>query len=275
VTAIQPDEAGFEALARVISRVVGMTLEAYKDKCLRRRIAVRMRACGTHTYADYQALLESTPAECERLKDALTINVTRFYRNRETWDYLRDRILPDLVRARQGHVTAWSAGCSSGEEPYTIAMLCAEACAGQGRADWVERVQVDATDIDRLSMERAAAGRYAAPPLAELPPELLERWFVRENGEAVVAERLRRRVRVKALDLMKDRPLRPAYDLIFCRNVVIYFDKTMQERLFDIFADALAPGGYLVLGKVETLLGPARNKLTLIDPRERVFRRPA
>ncbi|HEU4698071.1 MAG TPA: protein-glutamate O-methyltransferase CheR [Gemmatimonadales bacterium] len=269
------EEAAFAELARAISGIVGMTLDAYKDRCLRRRIAVRMRACGVHTYAEYRALLECTPAECERLHDALTINVTRFYRNLETWDQLRDRVLPDLLRARDGRLAVWSAGCASGEEPYTVALLVAEVAACLGRPDWLERLEVDATDIDRQSLERATQARYLAPALVELPPAYRARWFAEREGAWEVAERLRRRVRVGRLDLTREPPRRPAYDLILCRNVVIYFDKAMQERLFDLFAEALAPGGYLVLGKVETLLGPAREKLTLLDPRERIYRRPA
>ena len=273
MTAVSQDDAGFEALTRAISLRAGIALEAYKDKCLRRRIAVRMRACSVHTYAEYLALVERTPAEFERLTDALTINVTRFYRNPETWEYLRLRVLPELVRARQGQVRVWSAGCSSGEEPYTIAMLLAEACERAGRPEWLDRVAVDATDIDRLSMERAEAGRYAAAAVADTPADLRARWFTAAGPELEIAPALQHRVTVRRLDLTKEAPLRPAYDLILCRNVVIYFDKPMQERLFATFADALAPGGTLVLGKVETLLGPARERLQLVDARERVYRR--
>lgn len=272
---IAQDDAGFAALLRAVTRDAGIALDAYKDRCLRRRVAVRMRAVNVHTYDEYRALLARSPAELERLKDALTINVTRFYRNRETWDLLGQRVIPALLTAREGHVRVWSAGCSSGEEPYTLAMLFADACDAMRRTAWFDRVSIDATDIDRLSMERALAGRYQAPTLAELPPALLERHFVAETSGYRVAERLRRRVNVQPLDLTRESPLRAAYDLILCRNVVIYFDKAMQERLFATFADTLAPGGHLVLGKVETLLGPARERLALVDPRERIYRRPA
>jgi chemotaxis protein methyltransferase CheR len=271
------DDVAFEALTRVISRKAGLVLEAYKDKCLRRRIAVRMRACGVHTYGDYQAVLHRTPDEYERLRDALTINVTRFYRNAETWNLLRQRVLPDLMRAREGRVRVWSAGCSSGEEAHTVAMLLAEVAAEQHRPAWLERVTIDATDIDRVCLERARMGRYRREAFAETPAELVERHCseVLAGAELEVAERLRRRITVSHLDLSAALPPRPAYDLILCRNVVIYFDRPMQERLFAAFADALAPGGILVLGKVETLFGDARERLTLVDARERIYRRPA
>ena len=229
------DDAAFALLARQISRTSGFALEAYKDKCIRRRIAVRMRACGVHTYDDYRALLERSPGEYERLRDALTINVTRFYRNAETWNLLRRDILPALLDAPRIDIRAWSAGCASGEEPYTLAMLAADHLDRAGRGHELARLTVDATDIDRACLERARAATYR---------------------------------------LSREPPLREDYDLILCRNVVIYFDRQMQERLFRTFAEALAPGGHLILGKVETLFGPARDRLTLVDPRERVYRRP-
>jgi chemotaxis methyl-accepting protein methylase len=273
VTAI--DDASFVALTRQISRRAGLALDAYKDKCIRRRIAVRMRACGVHTYVDYQSLLDQSPGEYERLRDALTINVTRFYRNAETWNLLRRQLVPALSGTTAGELHAWSAGCSSGEEPYTLAMLFADHFQQAGRSHQLERLTIDATDIDRGSLERARAARYGLEALAELPGELVQTYFEPVGHERQVVERVRRRVQVAHRDLSAQPPVRRGYHLILCRNVVIYFDRPMQERLFATFTDALAPGGYLILGKVETLFGPARDGLVLVDPRERVYRRPA
>jgi chemotaxis methyl-accepting protein methylase len=269
------EELAFETLARTISDRAGLTLESYKPKCLKRRIAVRMRACGVHTYGDYASVLDRTPAELERLRDALTINVTRFYRNPETWNALRGRVLPELVEGRQGRVRAWSAGCSSGEEPHTIAMVLADELERRDRGGWLERIAVDATDIDRESLLRARAGRYRAEMFNETPPELVLRYTEATDDGRVVAERLRALVSVAALDLGDGRAPHPPYDLILCRNVVIYFERPMQERVFNLFVDSLAPGGYLVLGKVETLFGPARDRLAIVNTRERIYRRPA
>lgn len=269
------DEPDFAGLARLISDGVGIGLESYKDRCLRRRIAVRMRACGVHTYNDYAELLARTPDEFDRLRDALTINVTRFYRNPETWEHLRRNAIPDLLRRRAGHVRAWSAGCSSGEEPYTIAMLLAEGAAALGHPEWFDRVRIDATDVDRESLERTRKARYAADAMVDLPPDLLERWCSRDGAGWMVSDTLRRSVTVRAVDLGRDPPPAPPYDLICCRNVVIYFGRDVQERLFERFTGALAPGGFLVLGKVETLVGMARERLRLIEPRERIYQMPA
>jgi chemotaxis protein methyltransferase CheR len=269
------DEAAFTALTRRISEGSGLTLEVYKDKCIRRRIAVRMRACGVHTYGEYLALLEQTPEEYERLRDALTINVTRFYRNAETWNLLRRTLLPRLCQDPRGEIRAWSAGCASGEEAYTLAVLLADELDRSGRPERLDRVVIDATDIDRLSLDRAKAACYRREALVEMPSELVSTYFEPGREDRRVVERVRRRVFVRRLDLSKETPPRRDYQLILCRNVAIYFDRPMQERLFHAFTEALAPGGYLVLGKVETLLGAARDRLALLDPRERVYRRSA
>lgn len=269
------DDQAFAALARQIAQTSGFALEAYKDKCIRRRIAVRMRACGVHTFDDYRALLDRTPMEYERLRDALTINVTRFYRNAETWNLLRRDVLPELLSSPGRHeVRVWSAGCASGEEPYTVAVLATDLLERSGRGDQLSRIAVDATDIDRQSLERAQAATYRSESLTELPDDLAGTYFEQRGLERRVVERVRRRVQVLRHDLSRDPPPRTAYELVVCRNVVIYFDRQMQERLFQCFVDVLAPGGYLVLGKVETLFGPARDRLTLVDPRERIYRRP-
>lgn len=269
------DDAAFAALAREIAQTSGFTVHAYKDKCIRRRIAVRMRACGVHTYDDYRALLSRSPAEYERLRDALTINVTRFYRNADTWNLLRRTVLPALFDLPRVEVRVWSAGCASGEEPYTLAMLAADFLDQAGRSGELNRLTIHATDIDRASLDRAGAACYRREGLSELPPELMRAYFEDAGEEQRVTDRVRRRVQVRPHDLSRDGPPRADYDLILCRNVVIYFDRPMQERLFAAFADALLPGGYLVLGKVETLFGVARDRLALVDPRERVYRRPA
>jgi chemotaxis methyl-accepting protein methylase len=272
---VTADDFDFAALSREITRTSGFALDAYKDKCIRRRIAVRMRACGVHTYEDYRMLLKRSPSEYERLRDALTINVTRFYRNAETWNLIRRDVLPALFDRRQGEVRVWSAGCSSGEEPYTLAVLAADHLDRAGRGEELSRLTIDATDIDRASLDRARAASYRSEGLTEMPDDLARPYFEPAGDERRVIDRVRRRVQVRALDLSREAPLRTDYDLILCRNVVIYFDRVMQERLFQTFTGALAPGGYLVLGKVETLFGAARERLILVDPRERLYRRPA
>jgi chemotaxis protein methyltransferase CheR len=263
------DERGFQALAQKVTRERGISCESYKEKCLKRRIAVRMRARGVHTYADYARLLDHDAREYQELLDALTINVTKFFRNPETWDALRP-YLAELWAARHragSPLRVWSAGCASGEEPYTIAVLLAEMLGD----DLLDQSLIDATDVDRLSLERTHQAQYPDAAFTEMPPSLKRHYFVDRRP----VPRIRAILRVLAHDLTREPPPRPVYDLIVCRNVVIYFEREAQERLFQVFVNALAPGGILLLGKVETLFGPAREQLTLVDPRERIYVKPA
>ena len=265
------DEASFQALTQSISQGAGVALHAYKEKCLRRRIAVRMRACGVHTFEAYRSFLFDEPDEYQRLKDALTINVTRFYRNPETWESLADTVLPTLFQAREGHVQVWSAGCASGEEPHTLAMLFADQAERLDRRHWLERVRIDATDIDRECLVRAEAGRYPASAFDEAPAHHRDEYCQPVGDEYEVERRLRSLIRVHTLDLIRDQPIHSPYDLIVCRNVVIYFDRPTQLQLFNVFADSLREDGALVLGKVETMFGEAQKRFTLLDVRERIY----
>lgn len=271
-----PEQRAFRALTEKITQARGVCCDAYKDRCLKRRIAVRMRARGVHSFTDYSRLLDSDGHEYDRLLDALTINVTKFFRNNEAWTALAPYLV-ERWKARSGAVAVWSAGCASGEEPYTIAAALAETARTTGTSDWLPRARVLATDIDRQSLERATAARYAAAAFSETPAELLRRWIepVAADGTRTPVAAVRGLVTVQRHDLTTGRPPGGPFDLVVCRNVVIYFDRDTQERLFQVFASALRPEGLLLLGKVETLLGPAREQLRMENPRERIYRRPA
>ncbi len=257
------DDGALQALLATIERR-GLSVTSYKEPCLRRRLAVRMRARGVHTFDAYARVIERDPAEFDKLLDALTINVTRFFRNPETYAALRERVMPELA-ARARPIAVWSAGCATGEEPYTLAILFRE----QGSA----RVRIDATDLDPTALERLERAEYPAAAVADTPAELLARYFT-GGPPYTLAASVTRLVRPIRHDLTRDPAPQPPYDLIACRNVVIYFDRPTQEALFQRFHDALVPGGFLLLGKVETLFGPARARFQVVDARERLFRRP-
>jgi len=267
------DEQALKALTRKISYARGVDCGAYKEKCLRRRLAVRMRARGVHTFDAYSKLLDEDATEYDQLLDALTINVTKFWRNAETWQAL-EPYLETLWRARRGHVRVWSAGCASGEEPYTLAVALAETARLLREDTLLPRARIDATDLDRESLDRTRAAEFADGTFSEMPRELVQRYFTAEPPRRPLPI-LQRMVRVRRHDLTREPPPEPPYELIVCRNVVIYFDRAVQERLFQSFVDALVPGGVLLLGKVETLVGPARERLTLAHPRERIYTKPA
>lgn len=269
---LEGDEEELERLKRKIEHDRGFNCSFYKDKCLRRRIAVRMRARGQRTFAEYSALLDREPAEYDHLLDTLTINVTKFFRNPETWKAVEEQVIPAVMEGR-GPVRIWSAGSASGEEAYTVSILLHEWAERGRKAAELDRVRIVGTDIDRRSLENARAGVYPELSLSETPGAVQEKWFS-PGPPFLLRPEARRNVSFVRRDLISEAPEREQ-SLIFCRNVVIYFDREIQERLFKDFFDALAPGGFLVMGKVETLIGVARTLFRSVNNRERIFQKPA
>ena len=266
-------DAGFGALTAKIARERGFACGNYKESCLKRRIAVRMRARGVHRYADYAVVLDGDAAEYEKLLDALTINVTKLWRNPETWNAIERVVAPALLTRTDRPLRVWSAGCASGEEPYSIAMAFLNAAATMGDPARARRVQVVGTDIDARSLDAARTATYDEAAFVDMPAGMRDRWF-EPGSPARVAAAVRALVTVERRDLLEQAPPPGPWHLIVCRNVIIYFDRASQERLFHQFHDALVPGGFLVLGKVETLFGEKRTLFTSVDSRERIFTRP-
>ena len=267
------DDPGFALLLERLAGHPLPPLDMYKDRCLRRRLAVRMRACGASTVAEYARMLDQRPDEVSRLLATLTINVTQFFRNPEAWMRLGQE-LELIARTAPTVFTAWSAGCASGEEPYSLAMQLATAwSAGGGLA--AARIRIDATDVDEACLATARAALYPAGSFREGPRDLIERWTTVEGERRRVIQPIRTLVRVARHDLGRDPAPAPPYDMVVCRNVVIYFEREAQEKLFDQFADALKPGGLLFLGKVEMLYGPAKARFDTVESRERLYRRVA
>jgi len=273
----EEDDRELQALKEQIRTESGLFCQGYKEKCLRRRIGVRMRARGVHRYADYARLLDDDPGEYRRLLDTVTINVSKFFRNAEMWQLLRDRVVPELMEGRDA-IRVWSAGAASGEEAYTVAIAFLEHARREGREHRLRDLTIEGTDIDERALERARAAEYGALALAETTEDVRERWFERRS-EGVAGDRfrvrdeVRRLVRFRQADLIRE-AFPGGLDLVFCRNVFIYFERELQEELLWRFHQALRPGGYLVLGKVETLLGPVVGRLETISARERIYRKP-
>jgi chemotaxis methyl-accepting protein methylase len=273
------DEAGFRALTGKIADERGFGTASYKSTVLRRRLAVRMRARGAADYDAYGRILDADPGEYERLIDALTINVTKVYRNPDTWDAVAAQVLPVLWKTGASMLGCWVAGCASGEEAYTLAALwhrfvTTRLTPARPADAGLSRVRIVASDIDRRSLEAAARGAYAPAAFAETPDPMRRRYFTTTAPglESAVPE-LRALVGFERRDLLLDPPPDGPIHLITCRNVVIYFDRESQAGLMRRFHESLAPGGFLVLGKVETLLGPSRDLFEVVDQRQRIFRR--
>ena len=266
------DDDGFRALMEKITRDRGFRCASYKDKCLRRRIAVRMRAKGTFTAREYAGVLDSDPREYERLIRSLTVNVTKFFRNWETYAAIQSRVVPALWEYGD-EIRVWSAGCSSGEEPYSVAILMHKFAGETGRLDQLSRTKIVGTDIDLDCLGEAERAIYAESALGDTPDELRDEYFEEIAGLRTVPPDVRDMVRFESADLLADSPPFADVHLLLCRNVIIYFEREAQDALFMKFHRALAPGGFLVLGKVETLLGDVRSLFTPVNARERIFRK--
>jgi len=264
---------GFRDLAEKITRESEFRCTNYKDGCVRRRIAVRMRARGAATYAQYGDLLDSDSSEYERLMDTLTVNVTRFFRNPNTFAVAAERVIPELWQ-RVPRIMVWSAGSASGEEAYSLAALFHEHARSIGALGRLGRVSVLGSDIDRGSLDAANRAAYLPASFTDTPPEILDGLFPRVGDRRTVIPAIRAITRFERRDILRDPPAPAAFDLVACRNVVIYLDRATQEALVESLFDSLRPGGYLIMGHVETIFGRARRNLVPVDIRERIFHKP-
>jgi chemotaxis methyl-accepting protein methylase len=267
------DDAGFLALMDKITRDRGFQCSSYKDKCLRRRVAVRMRAKGTVSHSEYAGILDADPREYDRLVRSLTINVTKFFRNWDTFSAIQQKVVPALWERGERELRVWSAGCASGEEPYSLAILVHKHAAEQRQLPRLGSVSIVGTDIDTHSLGDAESAAYGETALGDTPAALRRNYFSETGGLFTLLPDVRRLVKFRCGDLLRARPPFENIHLIACRNVVIYFEREAQDALFAEFHRALAPGGFLVLGKVETLLGAARGLFSPVNARERIFRK--
>jgi chemotaxis protein methyltransferase CheR len=258
--------AVFDRIGRIMQAHSGFRLDGYKDKCVKRRINIRMRALQTPCSEAYCELLAADPEEQEQLLRVLTIHVSHFFRNPSTFEKLSCEILPKLVHQRQG-LRMRSVGCAAGEEPYSLAILLREHFAEFVSAG---RISIQGSDVDAATLDGARKALYHPDRLAEVAPELLARWFTPEGGGFRLHPEIRSLVEFRREDLNTPPPVEQC-DLILCRNVLIYFERGRQETILNGFADALAGGGILVLGKSESLFGTARSRFKTICPVERIY----
>ena len=268
------EQAAFNKILALIYQRRGVDFRQYRPKCLRRRVTVRMNDTHQETFKAYLDYLEAHPEECDLLLDRITINVTEFFRNPETYNAVVQKVVPDLIRRKQQSgsrmVRVWSAGCATGEEPYSLAMLLHETLQESG-AGLTPRIF--ATDIDKEAMAIAQEGSYEARYLKGLSALRIKKYFtVTEDGRYRINPEPAGLIKFSNHNMIADPPLRNI-DMIFCRNVVIYFGRELQQKVYENFYQALAPGGYLIAGKVETLIGTGEKMFERIDVVERIFRK--
>lgn len=247
----------FRQIAELVHSEAGIVLTESKVNLVYSRLAKRIRAIGLRSFREYCALIQGEEGVDERQQmiAAMTTNVTRFFRESHHFDHLRAQVLPELIEGARkgGKVRLWSAGCSSGEEPYSIALTILDMAPEAAGYD----IRILATDIDPEMLRRGNTGIYPVRQMGDIPLEMRRRWFRPLQGsggsDLEVGEELRELVRFRELNMLREWPMKGRFDIIFCRNVMIYFDDETQNTVWGRFAEILRPGGTLCIGHSERI----------------------
>lgn len=231
----------------------GIALADHKQDMVYNRLVRRLRELGLDSFDEYFRFLDTSPAEFTQFINALTTNLTAFFREKHHFDFVKERIIPEYISKRNHRLRIWSAGCSLGEESYSLAIALLE--AGVDPDSWDAKIL--ATDIDSKVLASATTGVYEQSRVKALPKATVHRWFLKgknqNDGRVKVRPELQSLVSFKHLNLMDEWPMKGPFDFIFCRNVMIYFDQATQINLLNRMADLLCPGGYLFVGHSEAL----------------------
>jgi chemotaxis protein methyltransferase CheR len=263
---IELDTASFEEISRILYQHSGITLNSGKRELVKSRLAKRICATGTNCFDEYLAFVKSdvTGVELRAMIDALTTNKTSFFRESAHFDYLREILLPKMCKT-SSKIRIWSAGCSTGEEPYTLGIVLREYMPEIDLKD----VKILATDISDRALAYARKAEYTTDKLDGLPRELLKKYFKPvddgENKVWRVNDSVRKLVFLARLNLVEDWIIKGPFQAIFCRNVMIYFDNPTRQRLVQRFWELLEPGGHLFIGHSESLMS-LRNNFTYVKP---------
>ncbi|WP_303721450.1 protein-glutamate O-methyltransferase CheR [Malonomonas rubra] len=262
-------EVEYWQIGEILRQQQNFSLSGYKDLCIKRRIATRIRTLGMSNPAAYVTHLAAEVSEQEQLLKALSVHVSHFFRNPSTYKVLEKKILPELLEQslrQRNKLRIWSVGCSDGEEPYSIALL------GQKLSIEAGLLKIIGTDLSSEALSRAKRGSYEQSRLHEVPESLLQKYFEHIDNRYSLTASIRNSVQFFRHDILSDQPFYRA-DLILCRNVLIYFSREQQQRVLQILTAALSAGGYLVLGRAENLVASCRELFQCIDPAERIYQR--
>lgn len=266
-TEIAFSDADFAVIAQRVRADFGLNFQLAKKDMVYLRLIRRLRHLGLQNFADYFRLLDGPNGgtEYQHLRVALTTNVTHFFRENHHFETVRNSLLPRLIaKARAGaRVRLWSAGCSAGQEAYSLAFTVLEVCPDADHLD----IQILATDVDSAILAKARAGTYPLKELAAIA-DTSHAWLAQPvptgGASFAIGEKARKLTQFGELNLMADWPFRGPFDIIFCRNVAIYFDTETQSKLWHRFAGLIREGGHLFIGHSERLSGPAAGAFTLI-----------
>jgi chemotaxis protein methyltransferase CheR len=252
--------AEFELFRRRACQLTGLDLTSYKAPQMHRRLSALLARHGIQSFAEYARVLEKDAQRRQEFRDYVTINVSEFFRDSDRFVDLESRVLPDLLSSGLG-LRVWSAGCSIGAEPYSLSILLHDLAP-------LGHHSILATDVDQTILDRAKAGTgYLASDIRNVAPQRMPRWFTAEaDGRYTIASATRGMIRFAKHDLLRDAYPNGPFDLIACRNVVIYFTEEAKERIFQGFAGALRAGGVLFVGGTEAIMRPQLLGLSVIGP---------
>lgn len=263
----------FKSLLNQIVGERGLDFRQYHQGVIKRKIAVRMRVNKLESYPEYGRLLTKRPEEFDKLLEDLCINVSEFFRDKEVWitvKYLLENLIKQKKIRNDRSLRIWSAGCANGEEPYSLAILLQEILRTE---PWAFELELAASDIDKKALLAAQAGVYPKENLKNVEARHLKSYFIAlDGGRCQVKNEIRAMVKFQRLDLIRDDSIKEA-DLVICRNVFIYFNRSLQEQLLAKFHRSLKAGGYLVMGKAETLLAEAKEIFKEIDINARIYQK--
>lgn len=265
----------FATVQRMAHEIAGIVLVPAKAMLVYSRLAPLVRESRYSTFAEYLAHVGEDEEELRRMIGALTTNHTYFFREDHHFRHLGEEVAPGLrtLASEGGSVRIWSAGCSSGEETWSIVTTLLGADSRTATMLANTDLRVLATDLDDNVLVTASAAHYPVDAIKAMPPELRRAWVKQDAGTATIVEQARQFVRFNRLNLLHRWPIQRKFDVIFCRNVMIYFDQPTKERLLARLADTLLPGGHLYIGHSERVTGPATEQLSQVG--NTIYRRAA
>lgn len=263
------DSEGFRRLRKEISKKIGVDYDNYSTRHLRRRFHARMRVVNTPKFSDYlQYLRKNEEKEIEKLRDLLTVNVTKFKRDTDVWEIIEDEVIPELLgkdKTGLNRVKAWSAGCATGEEPYSLSISYL-----QNNPDKNVSFKITATDLDDEALNFAERGEYPDKSVKNLTTSEKREFFNDVDGGWKVNDKVKAQVNFKRKDIFKT-AFSKKFDLILCRNLMIYFNNEAKTELMERLVESLRSGGFLVIGMSENLRAPAKEKVEAYNLKKRVF----
>ena len=244
---------GYKGFTAEIKKMCNIDLSNYKEKQMKRRIESLIRRNGHDSYDSYLKLLKRSKQHLKEFLDCITINVSEFYRNPAQWQVLEREIIPELLKHKK-RLKVWSSACSTGEEPYSLAMLF-------DKMMLKNKAEIIASDIDREAIEKAKQGVYTEKGIANVPKAMVNTYFFQENDKYIIKNQIKNMVNFRILNLLEDNYPSDC-DLILCRNVMIYFTEDTKEKLYKKFYDALSDKGVFFVGSTEQIIMPHKYGFT-------------